>query len=83
MLSKIKKLFFTSVFFALYVSFAAQFVYVISLLFRGTSADTACIALGLLSVQWLIIIAARFLSKKSSSGANREGGNNFYNNRRR
>ncbi|MCL2330968.1 MAG: hypothetical protein FWC61_00285 [Proteobacteria bacterium] len=73
MLSKIKKIFFVGMFGILYISFAAQLVYVIMML--RDNADSAFIALGLLSLEWLALIGARYLSKKSSSGG-REG---YYN----
>ena len=76
MLSKIKKIFFTGMFGVLYISFIAQLIYVI-----GWSYDfgQAAMGLGLLSVEWLALIAARYLSKKSASGGNCEGGyNNHY-----
>ena len=78
MLSKIKKIFFVGMFGVLYISFVAQLIYVISMLWSST--DSAFIALGLMSVQWLALIAARYLSKKSSSGGREgyyNGGNNY------
>jgi hypothetical protein len=87
MLSKIKKYFFTGVFFILYVSFVAQFIYVISMFFTKSDMfgghSSAFFALGLLSIQWLVLISARYLSKKSSNSASRGNENQFYNNRRR
>jgi len=67
MLNKIKKVFFPGVFFLLYVSFIAQFVYAITIFVDG-NLDTGFIVLGLLSVQWLVLIAARYISKKSATG---------------
>ncbi|MCL2338866.1 MAG: hypothetical protein FWC51_02835 [Proteobacteria bacterium] len=84
MLSKIKKIFFTGMFGVLYVSFVAQFVYAITLMF-GEYGDrgTAFFALGLLSVEWLVLIGARYLSKKSASGNNANNGGGYHNNYRR
>ena len=66
MFGKIKKVFFTGVFGILYVGFVAQLVYVL-----GWSATVQEVMMGLagLSLEWLILIAARYLSKRSSSNA--------------
>ncbi|MDL2295348.1 hypothetical protein LJC18_00840 [Lachnospiraceae bacterium OttesenSCG-928-E19] len=77
MFGKIKKVFFTGVFGILYVSFVAQLVYIIGWVH---GFDTKFIALGFLALEWMILIAARFLSKKSSNNAQYGGG---YNNHRR
>jgi len=66
MFGKIKKLFFTGVFGVLYLSYIAQFVYVLAFL---ESCQEQVFGLALLSVEWLVLIAARYLSKKSSSNA--------------
>ena len=78
MLGKIKKTFFTGIFGVLYISFAAQLIYILGWV---NQADSKFIALGFLALEWLVIIAARYLSKKSSNGAQHNGGYN--NNRRR
>lgn len=81
--SKIKKIFFTGVFGILYASFIAQLVYGLTILFGG-NLDTGFIVLGLLSAQWLVLVAARYLSKKSASGRdNHNGGGGYHNNYRR
>ena len=66
MFGKIKKIFFTGVFGVLYVSYIAQFVYVLAYL---ENCQEKVIGLALLSVEWLVLIAARYLSKRSSSNA--------------
>jgi hypothetical protein len=72
MFGKIKKLFFTGVFGVLYVSYVAQFVYVLAYL---ENFQNKIIALALLSVEWLVLIAARYLSKRSSNnGQGHNGG---------
>lgn len=76
MLSKVKKIFFTGAFGILYISFLAQLVYVITRLFHDV--DNALMLLGLLSVEWLVLIAARYLSKKSAGGGNGGGRYNNY-----
>jgi len=81
MLNKIKKVFFPGIFFLLYVSFIAQFIYALTILADG-NFDTGFIAMGLLSVQWLVLIAARFLSKKSATGNAREYSGGYSNYRR-
>ena len=64
MFGKIKKVFFTGVFGVLYISYIAQFVYVLAYL---NNHEEQIVGLALLSVEWLVLIAARYLSKRSSS----------------
>lgn len=71
MFGKIKKVFFTGVFGVLYISYIAQFVYVLTQL---QSRDSVVCGLALLSVEWLVLIAARYLSKRSSSNAQQYNG---------
>ena len=71
MFGKIKKIFFTGVFGVLYISYVAQFVYVLAFL---DDVQTQVAGLALLSVEWLVLIAARYLSKRSSNGAQQFGG---------
>ena len=71
MFGKIKKVFFTGVFGVLYISYIAQFVWVLMSL-RGQT--NTMIALALLSVEWLVLIGARYLSKRSSNSAQSHGG---------
>ena len=66
MFGKIKKVFFTGVFGVLYLSYIAQFAYVLAYL---ESWQDKVIGLALLSLEWLVLIAARYLSKKSSNSA--------------
>ena len=66
MFGKIKKVFFTGVFGVLYISYIAQFVYVLTQL---EGYQEKVMGLALLSVEWLVLIAARYLSKKSSNSA--------------
>ena len=73
MFGKIKKVFFTGVFGVLYLSYIAQFVYVLAYL---EGCEKQVIGLALLSVEWLVLIAARYLSKRSSSNA--QGGHNGF-----
>jgi len=75
MFGKIKKVFFTGVFGILYISFIAQFVLVLAY-WGGTEQDV--INLALLSVEWLVLIAARYLSKRSSSSNNASFSGNGY-----
>ncbi len=71
MFGKIKKIFFTGVFGVLYIGFIAQLVYVL-----GWSSTFQEVTLGLagLSFEWLVLIAARYLSKRSSSNAQQHNG---------
>ena len=66
MLGKVKKVFFGGMFGALYISFVAQFVYVLG----WVSVDQGKFAfLGLLALEWFLVIAARYLSKRSGGAA--------------
>ena len=71
MFGKIKKVFFTGVFGILYVSFIAQLIYV---LFAMDTVAQTLMGLAGLSLEWMILIAARYLSKRSSNSAQH---NNF------
>ena len=71
MFGKIKKIFFTGIFGVLYISYIAQFIYVLAFL---ENCQEQIIGLALLSVEWLVLIAARYLSKRSSSSV--QGGHN-------
>ena len=71
MFGKIKRVFFTGVFGVLYISYIAQFVYVLAYL---QTCQEKVIGLALLSVEWLVLIGARYLSKRSSNSAQSHGG---------
>ena len=71
MFGKIKKVFFTGIFGVLYISYVAQFVYVLTAL---SDCRETVIGLALLSVEWLVLISARYLSKRSSNSAQQFGG---------
>ena len=71
MFGKIKKVFFTGVFGVLYISYIAQFVYVVAML---SDCREKVIGLALLALEWLVLISARYLSKRSSNGAQQFGG---------
>ena len=81
MFGKVKKIFFTGVFGVLYISFIAQLVYILGFVGTWGTPDISLkmSAMGLLRLEWLILIAARYLSKRSSNSAQHNG----YNNRRR
>ena len=64
MFGKIKKVFFTGVFGILYISFIAQLIYILAAL---DDCGTQMLALAALSIEWLVLIAARYLSKRSAS----------------
>ena len=70
MFGKVKKVFFTGVFGVMYVSFIAQLVYILGWV---DGIDNKLVTLGLLSVEWLVLVAARYLSKRSSTGAQHGG----------
>ena len=71
MFGKIKKIFFTGVFGVLYISFVAQLVYVLGWV---VGIENKLVGLGLLTLEWLILIAARYLSKRSSNSAQHNTG---------
>ena len=56
MFGKVKRVFFTGIFGILYISFIAQLVYVLACV---NDIETTMFGLGLLSVEWLVLIAAR------------------------
>lgn len=70
MFGKVKKVFFTGVFGILYISFIAQLVYV---LFWMETVPQTLLGLAGLSLEWLLLIAARYLSKRSSNTAQYNG----------
>lgn len=72
MFGKVKKVFFTSMFGILYVSFMAQIVYVLGWV---NGIDNKLSYMGMLAVEWLVLIAARYLSKRSSNTAQYNGFN--------
>jgi hypothetical protein len=76
MFGKVKKVFFTGVFGILYISFVAQLVYVLG---WAGSLENTLTGMSVLSLEWLVLIAARYLSKRSSNGAQ----HNNYSGRRR
>lgn len=71
MFGKIKKIFFTGIFGVLYISYIAQFIYVLAMI---SDCREKVIGLALLSVEWLVLIGARYLSKKSSNSAQQFNG---------
>ncbi len=71
MFGKVKKVFFTGMFGLLYVSFITQIVYVLGWV-PGWDAKLGW--MGVLSFEWLVLIAARYLSKRSSNNAQYNGG---------
>ncbi|MBR1380310.1 MAG: hypothetical protein IJ560_01855 [Alphaproteobacteria bacterium] len=72
MFGKVKKVFFTGIFGILYVGFVAQLIYVLG---WAGDCESTMIGLGMLSAEWFVLIAARYLSKRSSGNA--QHGNNF------
>ncbi len=57
-----KKIFFGGIFCALYISFIAQFVYVLGWISMN---DGKLAFLAALSLEWLFLIGARYLSRRS------------------
>ena len=66
MFGKLKKIFFTGVFGVLYLSFVAQLVYVLGWV---PGVENKLGGLAALTFEWLVLIAARYLSKRSSNNA--------------
>lgn len=77
MFGKVKRVFFTGIFGILYISFIAQLVYILAC---THGIEDKMLAMALLSLEWLILITARYLSKRSSGAAQY---NNGFTNRRR
>ncbi len=76
MFGKVKKVFFTGMFGILYVSFMAQVIYVLGFV---PGIENKLFYMGTLALEWLVLIAARYLSKRSSNTAQYNG----FNGRRR
>ena len=70
MFGKVKKIFFTGVFGVLYISFVAQMVYVLGWV---SGLENKMAAMSMLALEWLVLIAARYLSKRSSNSAQHNG----------
>ena len=70
MFGKVKKVFFTGIFGMMYLSFVAQLVYVLGWI---NPIQDKMIGLAVLSLEWLVLIAARYLSKRSSNSAQHNG----------
>jgi hypothetical protein len=77
MLSKVKRVFFPAIFGVLYALFAAQLVFsIINIVSGGLILNSvASFEICMLLVEWLALIAARYLSKKSAS---QQGGHHSY-----
>ena len=67
-----KKIFFSGIFCALYISFIAQFVYVLGWI---TMNDGKLMFLAALSIEWFVLIAARYLSRRSGVAQQKPGFN--------
>ena len=78
MFGKIKKVFFNSIFAFLYISFVAQAVYILGWAGAG-DIEIKMVLLSALSLEWLFLIGARYLSKRGSTAAQHTG----FNGRRR
>ena len=70
MFGKVKKVFFTGIFGMMYLSFVAQLVYVLGWI---NPIQDKMIGLAVLSLEWMVLIAARYLSKRSSNSAQHNG----------
>ena len=70
MLGKIKKVFFSGMFGILYISFVAQLVYILGWV-ETYEGKFSCLAL--MTLEWFLLIAARYLSKRSASAAQHSG----------
>ena len=73
-MGKLRKIFFNSVFVLLYTSFLAQFVYILVKV-GGTDFSQKLAFLGLISIEWLIIMTARFMYRKVGSNNSYSGNN--------
>ena len=61
MFGEVKKVFFTGIFGMMYLSFVAQLVYVLGWI---NPIQDKMIGLAVLSLEWMVLIAARYLSKR-------------------
>ena len=73
MFGKVKKVFFTGVFGILYIGFIAQLVFVLTTM----DIEKIMAAMAGLSLEWFVLIAARYLSKRSSSNAQQHNQGGF------
>lgn len=73
MFGKVKKVFFTSMFGILYIGFIAQMVFI----FATMDVEKIMAGLAGLSLEWLVLIAARYLSKRSSNNAQQHNNGGF------
>ena len=71
MLGKIKKIFFSGMFGILYLSFVAQLVYILGWV-ETYEGKFGCLAM--LTLEWFLLIAARYLSKRSAAAAQQHSG---------
>ena len=74
MFGKVKKVFFTGVFGILYISFIAQLVYVLGWM---NPVEMKLGGMSALALEWLVLIAARYLSKRSSGAAQQHNNGGF------
>ena len=73
-MGKLRKIFFNSIFVLLYLSFLAQFIYILIRVGR-TDLSEKIGFLGLISIEWLILMTARFMYRKVGSNNSYSGGN--------
>ena len=73
MFGKVKKVFFTGMFGILYIGFIAQMVFI----FATMDVEKIMAGLAGLSLEWFVLIAARYLSKRSSSNAQQHNNGGF------
>ena len=73
-MGKLRKIFFNSVFVLLYLSFLTQFIYI--LVKVGNNDFSQKIGfLGLITIEWLILMTSRFMYRKLGSNNSYSGGN--------
>jgi len=78
-MNKVKAIFFPAIFGIMYLAFVAALVYVIYHIFAVDVLE-GFIFLSALSVQWMVLIAARFMAKRAAT--NSRPAHTHYNNRR-
>ena len=71
MYGKIKKVVFIGMFGILYISFLAQVIYVLG---WGGTLEQRMMGMAALSLEWLVLIAARYVSKRSSGNSQQHNG---------
>jgi len=69
-MNKVKSIFFPAIFGIMYLAFVAALVYAIYMIF-AVDVFQGFVFLSFLSIQWMVLIAARFMAKRAATGNHR------------